>query len=144
MTVRDVACHVVTECTVISPYLIENMCNFLEKGQKKSVFWLFSPFPGFPIRDVTDQKIFSRFLFSWTPKTLTIQKIYSFMGIRQISEELLTCKVTATLREMKLEKNDRRWKERENTWRYLSTRNSSEFRRDTFLQKKNILLKKVK
>ena len=49
----------------------------------------------------TDQKIFSRFLFSRTPKTLTIQKMYSFMGIRPIFDELLTCKVTATLRDMK-------------------------------------------
>ena len=72
---------------------------FFENGQKWSDFWLFSPFPGFPIRDVTDEKIFPRFWFSWTRKALTILKMYRFMRIWPKLEKLLKLKVTATLRE---------------------------------------------
>ena len=85
-----------------------------------SVFYPFSSFPGFPIRDVTDQVKFPRFLFRWTPKTLRSLKMYNFVGIWPKLEELLNFEVIATLREMKQtnkQKNNKRRKGKpKNIW----------------------------
>ena len=59
---------------------------------------VFSPTPGFLARDVTHHKISHRVCISWTPNTLRMPKMYSFMGIWTILEKLLTFKVIATLR----------------------------------------------
>ena len=83
---------------------MENIINYLSKGQKISVFWLFPGFPGFPIPDVPDYNIFTRFWFSWTRKASTIPKMYNFIGIWAKLEELLNFKVTATLRYVKTNK----------------------------------------
>ena len=86
---------------------------FFYKKVKKGVFFddflYFVPTPGFPVCDVTDQTFFRIFLFSWTPKTLRISKMYNFMAIYPILEELLTFEPIATLchkwNEMKWKKN---------------------------------------
>ena len=78
-----------------------------------TIFCPLSTFPGFPIRDVTDQRKFSRFLFSWTPKTIRSLKMYNFMGMWSKLEELLNFEVTATLRHTN---NKRRKGKRNNIW----------------------------
>jgi len=60
-----------------------------------------SPTPFFLARDVTHLNISHRVWISWTPNTLRIPKMYTFMGIWAILEELLTFEVIATLRYMK-------------------------------------------
>ena len=85
ITVPDVTRFSQNDCASCRMSRSDRTYSYKSLSQRtQSVFWLFSPFPGFPIRDVTDQKIFPRFLIRWTAKTLTIQNMYSFMGIRTI------------------------------------------------------------
>ena len=79
----------------------------------------FVPIPGFPVRDVTDQKKFRRFLFSSTPKTPRISKMYNFMANWPRLEELLTFEPIADLRD---DENEMKWNE---------TRSSRELKRET-------------
>jgi len=103
-TVRGTNWYDLTKCAVTTPYPEENIVNYLKKRQKTALFWRFSDFsptPGFSAPDVTHYNISDRFWFRWTQNTPRIPKMYSFMGIWTILEELLSFKVIATLRDMK-------------------------------------------
>jgi len=91
----------------------------IKKKVKKQLYFddfqTFSPTPGVSAPDVTHYNISDQFWFRWTQNTPRIPKMYSFMGIWAIPEELLTSKVTATLRRKKWKKKRRKGKGK-NIW----------------------------
>ena len=99
--IRDVNWYDLTKYAATSPYLDENIVNYSKNRQKQLYFDDFqtiSTTPGFLAPDVIHDNISHRVLFSWTRNTLSISKMYSFLGIWAILEKLLSFKVIATLR----------------------------------------------
>jgi len=95
----------------------------IQKNVKKQLYFddfqTFSPTHNFLSPEVTHYNISDPFWFRWTQNTPRIPKMYSFMDIWTILEELLSFKVIATLRDMKT-KQTRTDKSVKNIWLWLS------------------------